>query len=238
MANVTCNKEVVSVKTWDLFSRILHWWLVITLMAQFATGAIFFIWGNELSTAMMFGVNVPHFYIGYAFATGLALRILLLFVGPQTLRWRDMLPLTPNQRRDWQETLLYYITLFRRPCPPSLGHNAFAGPAYIIVFIIALAQVAIGIFLSFMPGGTTQMNSPWMTVHEYLFFALIAFVVAHLAAVVAREINGKHNITSAMIHGYKEFTEAEYKALIFNPDENNNPTFTAGDISHAHADNG
>ncbi|MBU2854103.1 MULTISPECIES: cytochrome b/b6 domain-containing protein [Acidithiobacillus] len=238
MANATCNKGVVSVKIWDPFLRVLHWWLAITLMAQFATGTIFFVWGDELSNAMMFGVNVPHFYIGYAFATALALRIVLLFVGPQTSRWRDLLPLTPNQRRDWQKTFLYYITLFRRPCPPSLGHNAFAGPAYIIFFLIAAAQVAIGIFLSFMPGGTTQMNSPWMTVHEYLFFALIAFVVVHLAAVVAREINGRNNIASAMIHGYKEFTEAEYKELILNHDENNNPSFTAGDISHAHTDNG
>ena len=68
MANATRNKDVISVKTWDLFSRILHWWLAITLMAQFATGTIFFVWGDELSNAMMFGVNVPHFYIGYAFA--------------------------------------------------------------------------------------------------------------------------------------------------------------------------
>ena len=237
MANVTYNENVIAVKIWDLFSRILHWWLAITLLAQFTTGAIFWIWDNELSNAMMFGVDILHFYTGYAFATALALRIVLLFVGPQSSRWRDLLPLTETQRRDWQKTFVYYITLFRRPCPPSLGHNAFAGPFYIAFFIIAAAQVATGVFLSFMPGGTTQTNSPWMTVHEYLFFALIAFVIVHLAAVVAREINDRNNITSAMIHGYKEFTEVEYKALISNRDKNHNSSFTVGNTSHTHIDN-
>ena len=239
MANITHNKDVVSVKIWDPFLRILHWWLAITLMAQFATGTIFWIWGDELSNAMMFSVNVPHFYIGYAFATALALRVTLLFVGPPRSRWRDLLPLEPSQRRNWQKTFLYYITLFRHPCPPSLGHNTFAGPAYIGFFLVAAAQVAIGIFLSFMPGGTTQMDSPWMTVHKYLFFALIAFVVVHLAAVVTREINGKHNITSAMIHGYKEFTEAEYKELLsLNRDDHEELSFTVNDISNTPAHNG
>ncbi len=212
--NTTSQRNAVLVKTWDPLMRILHWWLAVTLLLQFGTGTIFWMWGDDLTNRMMFALNLPHFYCGYAFATALCIRVALLFVGPERYRWRDLVPLTEAQQRNWRRTVFYYASLGRRPCPRSLGHNAFAGPFYLMFFLIAAAQVAVGMYLSFLPGGSLQMDSGWMLLHRYLFLALASFVLAHIAAVVMREIHGKSNIASAMLHGYKEYSEEEYRDLV------------------------
>lgn len=67
-------------------------------MAQFASGTILLAQGDDMSDALMKKIDIVHDYGGYAFAAGLVLRIIWLFVGPPTARWRDLLPLTSAQR--------------------------------------------------------------------------------------------------------------------------------------------
>ncbi|MBU2723704.1 cytochrome b/b6 domain-containing protein, partial [Acidithiobacillus ferridurans] len=119
---------------------------------------------------------------------------------------------TSAQRRIWRETLSCYLSGFRRPISPYRGHNAFAGPAYLAFFLIAVAQIALGISLSLMPD-SEAMNSPLMVMHEWGFFLLLAFVIVHVALVIAHEVAGRHGLISAMIHGHKGFTESEHQAL-------------------------
>ncbi len=202
---------------WDPLLRGLHWWLALAMMAQFTSGTILLTLGNDMSNVLMGKIDIVHYYGGYAFAAGLVLRIIWLFVGPPAARWRDLLPLTPAQRRIWRETLFCYLSGFRRPISAYRGHNAFAGPAYLAFFLIAVAQIALGISLSLMPG-SEAMNSPLMVMHEWGFFLLLAFVIVHVVLVIAHEIAGRHGLISAMIHGHKGFTESEYQAL--QPDLN------------------
>ena len=202
---------------WDPLLRALHWWMALAMMAQFTSGATLLALGNDMSDALMGKIDIIHYVGGYAFAAGLVVRIIWLFVGPPTARWRDLLPLTSAQRRIWRETLACYLSGFRRPISPYRGHNAFAGPAYLAFFLIAVAQIALGISLSLMPD-SEAMNSPLMVMHEWGFFLLLAFVIVHVVLVIAHEIAGRHGLISAMIHGHKGFTESEYQAL--QPDLN------------------
>ncbi|MGC8591950.1 cytochrome b/b6 domain-containing protein [Acidithiobacillus sp.] len=202
---------------WDPLLRALHWWMALAVMAQFTSGTILLTLGNDMSDALMGKIDIVHYYGGYAFAAGLALRIIWLFVGPPTARWRDLLPLTPAQRRIWRETLLCYLSGFRRPISAYRGHNAFAGPAYLAFFVIAAAQVILGITLSLM-SDSEAMTSPLLTIHEWGFFLLLAFVIVHVALVIAHEIAGRHGLISAMIHGHKGFTESEHQALLSDRD--------------------
>ena len=134
---------------------------------------------------LMGKIDIIHYVGGYAFAAGLVLRIIWLFVGPPAARWRDLLPLTPAQRRIWRKTLFcYLLSGFRRPISAYRGHNAFAGPAFLAFFLIAAAQIALGISLSLMPG-SEAMNSPLMVMHEWGFFLLLAFVIVHVVLVIA-----------------------------------------------------
>ena len=211
MASATDTRYILH-PVWDPLLRALHWWMALAIMAQFTSGTILLTLGNDMSDALMGKIDIVHYYGGYAFAAGLVLRIIWLFVGPPTARWRDLLPLTPAQRRIWRETLLCYLSGFRRPISAYRGHNAFAGPAYLAFFVIAAAQVILGITLSLM-SDSEAMTSPLMTVHEWGFFLLLAFVIVHVALVIAHEIAGRHGLISAMIHGHKGFTEPEYQAL-------------------------
>ncbi|MDD5375262.1 cytochrome b/b6 domain-containing protein [Acidithiobacillus sp.] len=211
MASTTDTRYILH-PVWDPLLRTLHWWLALTIMAQFTSGATLLTLGDDMSDALMEKIDIVHDYGGYAFAAGLALRIVWLFVGPPTACWRDLLPMTSAQRRIWRETLACYLSRFRRPISPYRGHNAFAGPAYLAFFVIAAAQVILGITLSLM-SDNEAMTSPLMTVHEWGFFLLLAFVMVHVALVIAHEIAGRHGLVSAMIHGHKGFTESEHQAL-------------------------
>ncbi|MBU2767824.1 cytochrome b/b6 domain-containing protein, partial [Acidithiobacillus ferrivorans] len=42
----------------------------------------------------------------------------------------------------------------------------------------------------------------------------LAFVIVHVALVIAHEVAGRHGLISAMIHGHKGFTESEHQALL------------------------
>ncbi|MHB8247569.1 MAG: cytochrome b/b6 domain-containing protein [Acidithiobacillus sp.] len=212
MASATDTRYILH-PVWDPLLRALHWWMALAIMAQFTSGTILLTLGNDMSDALMGKIDIVHYYGGYAFAAGLVLRIIWLFVGPPTARWRDLLPLTPAQRRIWRETLLCYLSGFRRPISAYRGHNAFAGPAYLAFFVIAAAQVILGITLSLM-SDSEAMTSPLMTIHEWGFFLLLAFVIIHVALVIAHEIAGRHGLISAMIHGHKGFTEPEYQTLL------------------------
>ncbi len=216
MASATDTRYILH-PVWDPLLRALHWWLALTIMAQFTSGTILLTLGDDMSDALMGKIDIVHYYGGYAFAAGLVLRIIWLFVGPPTARWRDLLPLTPTQRRIWRETLFCYLSGFRRPISAYRGHNAFAGPAYLAFFFIAAAQVILGITLSLM-SDSEAMASPLMTIHEWGFFLLLAFVIVHVALVIAHEIAGRHGLISAMIHGHKGFSEPEYQALLSSRD--------------------
>ena len=211
MTSTTDNRYILH-PVWDPLLRALHWWMALAMMAQFTSGATLLALGNDMSDTLMGKIDIIHYVGGYAFAAGLVLRIIWLFVGPPPARWRDFLPLTPAQRRIWRETLFCYLSGFRRPISAYRGHNAFAGPAYLAFFLIAAAQIALGISLSLMPD-SEAMHSPLMVMHEWGFFLLLAFVMVHVVLVMAHEIAGRHGLISAMIHGHKGFTESEHQAL-------------------------
>ena len=93
------------------------------MMAQFTSGVTLLALGNDMSDTLMGKIDIIHYVGGYAFAAGLVLRILWLFVGPPTARWRDLLPLTPAQRRVWRETLFCYLGRGTQ-CPDGLEQRA------------------------------------------------------------------------------------------------------------------
>lgn len=203
---------------WDPLLRLLHWWIAFTLAAQFTSGAFLLTLGDDMSDKLMAKIDLVHIYSGYALAAGLALRLVWLFAGPVEARWRDLLPLTARQRRIWRETLSFYLTGFRRPVSPYRGHNAFAGPAYLAFYAVVTAQVTLGVILSRM-SDDERMDSVLMDWHDWGFYLLLGFAVVHVALVVTHEITGRHNLTSAMLHGRKSFTEAEIAQMDHSADD-------------------
>lgn len=187
---------------WDPVVRILHWWMAASLGVQFVTGAALMLLDGVLPESSLGRLDLFHYVAGGVFATGLAGRLVWLFVGPAETGWRDFLPLTANQRRDWLATLHYYLDRMRGRLPPSRAHNPFAASVYLAFFAVGTAQVVLGIALAVMDD-EERMHSPLLDWHTVGFYLLLLFVLAHLSAVVIREIRNREGLVSAMIHGYK-----------------------------------
>lgn len=203
---VTC-----TVRTWDPLTRFLHWGMMLSLMALLVTGGILWNFWKEMPNPMRWQMDVWHFAFGYAFAIMLLARIIWLFAGPPIARWRNMVPITPEQRRALRETLASYLSGGRKPVSWH-GHNPVAGPVYLGYFVLAAVQVGLGLALSRMPEAVRE-HSPLLRWHVWGFFLLTAFVIVHIIMVVVHEIIGRSNLVSAMIHGQEIFTRAEFQVL-------------------------
>jgi Ni/Fe-hydrogenase 1 B-type cytochrome subunit len=191
---------------WDPFIRIVHWWMAFALLMQFITGVALQLLDGVLPESAQDQLDQAHYLIGYGFAAALVARLFWLFAGPSHARWRELVPITPEQRNAWLATLRYYASGFRAKPPRSYAHNAFAGPIYLAFFTIAATQIIMGIVLSRMPDDQ-RMHSSLLEWHEAGFYLLLGFVIAHVTAVVLRELRDREGLISAMIHGYKVFPE-------------------------------
>ncbi|MBI5326926.1 MAG: cytochrome b/b6 domain-containing protein [Deltaproteobacteria bacterium] len=197
---------------WDPLLRILHWWNASTMLLQVTTGSIILILSEKLEDGADGWLVTTHAVCGYLFAAGILTRILWLFVGSPTASWRDILPLTANQRKVLVDTLRYYASALRKTPPLYLAHNTFAGLVYAVFFLLAGAQAITGAILLNLPPDQRD-KSILLDWHEAGYFLLILYVAAHVFAVFVHEWAERHGLIPAMIHGKKTFTQEEWLEL-------------------------
>ncbi|MBI5327644.1 MAG: cytochrome b/b6 domain-containing protein [Deltaproteobacteria bacterium] len=213
------NNEYKAVKVWDWQTRILHWFNAI-LIITLAILAFGFEIAKELGMPKQ-GRGVLkeiHAIIGYFFVATFTLRILWGFLGNEYARWGDIIP---YHREKWQmigSHIKWYLSGFKAKPPIIPGHNPVASLFYIFLFIILISQVITGLTLAglafdFFPG--SLFFSGWSEgakealedvaeeIHEFGFFFIILFLVAHIGGLVVHEIGEKTGLFSSMIHGRK-----------------------------------
>lgn len=201
------------VTAWDAVLRFLHWWNVLFVSVQVATGAIFMLSGDGLGKGLEARLIFIHAASGFLFGGGLFARIIWLFIGPQSASWRDMLPITSGQWSAIAETIRFYLRGFKGTISPCLAHNAFAGPVYLGFIVIAAVQVASGSVLLGLPAKLRE-NAIALDFHDAGFVLILAYIGAHLLAVFVHELTERHGIVPAMIHGKKMFTQAQTDDLV------------------------
>lgn len=194
-------------RVWDPVLRALHWWMVVTVLTQFALGSV--ILAEDalgLSESGEEDLLVIHASVGYAFGAGLFARILWALLAPGSGSWRDILPVTAAQWRTLRATARHYLSGFRGEDPFYRAHNPLAGLAYAAFLVIAAMQVITGATM-FTAGG--DVGEAWEEVHEVGFWLIVAFVVIHLIMVGIHEVRERHGLVSAMINGRKLFSAEE-----------------------------
>lgn len=197
---------------WDPLLRSLHWWNVLTLLMQIASGSVILFYGEGITGPHRQVLVNLHAFTGYMFGAGLLTRILWLFTGPPSASWRDILPVTRHKRRVLVETLGYYAGGLRGAPPLYLAHNPFAGVVYAVFFVVAAIQVTTGSFTLNMPADL-RGDSLYLTLHVLGYFFLVFYVIAHVFAVFVHEIVERHSLISAMVNGTKAFTDGEWQEL-------------------------
>jgi len=165
------------IKVWDLWVRIGHWLLVITVGAAWWTRH-----GNEW-----------HSWMGYTASALIAVRLLWGFIGSRHARFADFVrvPRTVAQ---------YAGDLLHRREAHFLGHNPLGG--YMVMAL--LLTVALTGLSGWLYTTDRYWGVEWVgETHEFLSNALLGLIGVHVIGVLFASVRERANLIAAMIHGKK-----------------------------------
>lgn len=177
---------------WDIPTRLFHWLLVASLVAQYVTAEL-------MNDAMQW-----HFYFGY-FTLGLIIfRIIWGFVGSDYARFSQFIH-GPGAVTG------YVKTLFQKDSHAHAGHNPLGGWVVIIMLALVLVQAVSGLFMT----DDVFLDGPWRGaveeatldtmsfLHNNVFNILLAVIALHVAAIGFYAVYKKQKLAPAMVHGKK-----------------------------------
>lgn len=133
-------------RVWDPVQRIFHWLNVVCVMALVAVGTAI-LWGAELGVSPDGKVllKTVHVWVGYVFATNLAVRLAWAFTGSPYGRWRALLPAGRGYLRSLRE---YTAGLATGHAPRYLGHNPLGRIMVTLLLLLMTVQGISGLVLA------------------------------------------------------------------------------------------
>ncbi len=197
MATVTYERR----KVYDGVLRLIHAWNGLALLCLMAT-----VW---LSGWADYGAGQKtlwqlHVILGYGLVLGLAARFAWGLVGPAKARFGDLW-----HPRQW----LAAIRARSLKTAPHFGHHPLASAVYLAVYGLLLAMAVTGLGLAAVEHGMGPF-APWLTdslwlkgllkePHEFGYWLLTAFVLAHFAALIRHEVADGTPLAQGMVSGYQ-----------------------------------
>lgn len=203
---------------WEVPVRVTHWVNFLCIILLSVTG-IFIGTAKTLALApsefIMGWIRFVHFVAAYTFAVSVVSRIYWAFVGNRYASWREFLPfLFARGRRGMLATFKYY-TFISKKGPHVVGHNALAGTAYFVVFLLYLVMIFTGFALysehapqSFMHKATGWMfalfsNQGLRLTHHMVMWFLLAFAIHHVYSAWLMDVKERGGVMSSIFGGYK-----------------------------------
>lgn len=189
---MTDNKDVSTIKVWDLPVRLFHWLLVLAVLGAYISheaGIEYFIY---------------HLWCGYAVVVLVSFRILWGVVGTYHARFWNFL-------KNPTHTIRYGMDLLSNKETHYTGHNPLGAWMVIVLLVALLVQGITGLFgndeiLNFGPMYgyvSNELSLKLTSIHRQLFNLLAAAVVIHVMAVAFHLIIKKENLIRAMLTGRK-----------------------------------
>ena len=187
---------MITVRIWDLPTRLFHWSLMASVVGLVITGNI---GGNAM---------VWHFRFGYAVLTLLLFRLVWGVVGGHWSRWQQ-LRLSPRQM----------LKALRGASSPHEwpGHNPLGSWSILLMLGWLLLQVSTGLvsddeianagpFTAWVSGATVSAATAWHKGPGKL--VLLLLVLLHVGAIVWYRLRKQQALLPAMLHGDKTLTQA------------------------------
>ncbi|MGX7953118.1 cytochrome b/b6 domain-containing protein [Tsuneonella sp. HG249] len=171
---------------WDLPVRAVHWSLVLALPALWWTGE-----NHEMDWHMRIGLVVLALVV---------FRILWGFAGSSTARFGNFV-------RGPGQVLAYLKGKTRHS---GVGHNPVGGYSALLLLGLLALQVALGLFSGDEDDGVTGPLNQRVSyaagdfateAHEVLFYAVLAAVAVHIAAILFYLFVKRNNLVSPMLTG-------------------------------------
>lgn len=185
----------VTVRIWDLPTRLFHWGLLVCIAGLFVT-------------AYVPGMSIEwHARFGYGVLALLAFRILWGFVGGHWSRFASFMP-TPRH-------LLAYLRGRADPAHVA-GHSPLAGLSVLAMLLVLAAQVGTGLvgddeiaftgpLNRFVATSTGLAATAWHKgIGQWL---LVGLIVLHLAAIAFYALVKRNNLVPPMVHGDKALAQ-------------------------------
>jgi cytochrome b len=183
----------VSVRVWDLPTRLFHWVLVLSVVGSFTTG---YLGGNAMAW---------HLRFGYVSFTLLAFRLLWGFCGGHWSRFRSFTYAPAASLR--------YLQGQSRPGEHHhVGHSPLGAFSVFALLAFLAAQVATGLFADdeiattgplnrFVTAKTASLLSHWHK--DYGQRIIMVLVLLHLGAILFYLLRLRRNLVRPMLSGDK-----------------------------------
>lgn len=187
---------MVSVRIWDVPTRLFHWSLVLCTVGLVITG-------ESGGDAMLW-----HFRLGYAVLTLLGFRLLWGLVGGHWSRWWR-LPLAPASVRAYLRG--------QAPLSHTAGHNPLGSWSVMGLLLLCALQVGTGLFSDDDVGNSGPLSvlisGQWVSAitswHKGPGKVLLLMLVGlHVAAIVWYRWRHGDNLVRPMLQGDKDLPAA------------------------------
>ncbi len=204
---------------WSVLLRLFHWCFVLSIVVLVTTGFyIHFPWTNTMiegsSSFPVATMRYIHFIAAFVFTGALLARLYLLLFGNRQERFWDFLPITGRNIKNLGSSVKYYLYLDDNE-DHRLGHNALAGIAYFVTFIVACLQILSGFYMLYPESvgwqtwglklfGTQQQGR---LLHYLFMWYFILFAATHVYIVVWNDIRSKEGLISSIFNGTKFLPE-------------------------------
>jgi Ni/Fe-hydrogenase 1 B-type cytochrome subunit len=216
----------VPVYVWDLVVRSTHWIIFLAILVLSVTGFYigdpFVIASGEATRVFVMGyMKIVHSYAAIAFSAAVLLRLGWMFIGPRYARWTQFVPTTRERFAHLIGTAKFYS--FLRPAPPpTVGHNALAGAAYVAVFGLYLVMIFTGFALYAMSASVDSImakftfllpffggpqSARW--IHHVVMYLLLGFAVHHVYSASLMAKVEKNGTMDSIFGGYKLIPPSE-----------------------------
>lgn len=182
--------NIQQVAVFSSIQRITHWLIAAGVIFELISA-----WLVQNADINIIAWSEWHVMIGQALTLPLLLRLYLLLLRGPT-HWRALMP-TRGQRHLLQQTLKFYASLGRLPCPDWHAYNPVWQPIYLMVIAVLVLTTATGFALSMGPG--------MLSWHSTLASFILYFTLAHIFFSVLHDVKGNGAQISAMLNGNKYF---------------------------------
>jgi len=198
------SNDINRVAVFSKAQRITHW-----LIAGAITFLLISAWLVQHADVDVIAWLDWHIMIGQALSLVLAYRIYLLFVSGSG-HWRLLIP-TKEQRHVYIQTVKFYASLGKLPCPDWYAFNPVWQPIYLLLIIIMILTTITG----FLTGNYLFLAGFTMPeLHSALARIILYFTLAHIFFAVYHDIKGGGAQISAMLNGFKYFQIKEVESPI------------------------
>ncbi len=192
------------ISVWDLPTRLFHWITVALVLAAYVTWRLN--WMNV------------HAEAGEGLLALLLFRVAWGVVGSDTARFALFV-------RSPREALRHLAHLFRREADTQIGHNPAGGWMVLLLLALLLGETLTGIVVNndvADEGPLTELMPAWLAnlitdPHQGLWYALLAAIVLHLAAIAIYAAAKGPDLLRPMLTGRKQLATTAAPPSLVSP---------------------